>query len=262
MPLTRNAMPASPECDGEQWIVHAPDDLAKLVALVLIGQAFHAESILEGTQLGTPTIKQTLRNVLDKTLHPTTDKGVEHRDGVLFEIICWIAARITKTDSENLDPAHLMATNQGTDGIKITVDLAAKTLTKATIYEYKCTVHARQKFQSQVLKSFRQYVSGERDNQLGQAVTALLSHFGFNGPQLKAAYDTLIQTRPLAFEASLTVSPATFLTDKCLALFKDYSSIPVEEALRGGNTLPLNDVRGWFATFAGQVWAKIETFNV
>jgi hypothetical protein len=45
-------------------------------------------------------------------------------------------------------------------------------------------------------------------------------------------------------------------------LFKDYDSIPVGEDLRGGNTLPLDDVRAWFASFADQVWAKIGTFDV
>jgi hypothetical protein len=178
-------MPASPHCIGEQWIVNAPDELASLVALVLIGQAFHAESILEGTQLGTPKIKQTLKDVLDKTLHPTTNTGIEHRDGLLFEIICWTAARTAKTGAEKLDPAHLKATNQGTDGVKITVDLAAKRLNKAMVYQYKCTIHARQKFQSQVLKSFKQYASGERDNELAQSVMALLGNYDLTGPNSK-----------------------------------------------------------------------------
>lgn len=255
-------MSALPQCEGEQWIVDAPDGLAHLVALVLVGQAFHAALILEGTQLGAPQITAMLKKTLDKDLHPTTDKGIEHRDGLLFEIICWVAANKGKTDTENIDEPHLKSTNQGTDGVKVTIDPATKTLTKATIYEYKCTIHARQKFQSQVLKSFREYVSGERDNQLAQAVMALLGNHGLTGVQLKAAYETLIQVRPLAFEASLTVSPSVFPATNCIALFKDYDSLSVASDLRGGNTLPLDDVRDWFADFANRVWAHIEKWNV
>ena len=262
MPITLNPMSALPQCEGEQWIVDVPDDLAHLVALVLVGQAFHAALILEGTQLGAPKITAKLKETLDKDLHPTTDKGIAHRDGLLFEIICWVAARKGKTGDEKIDNSHLKATNQGTDGVKVTVDQAAKTLTRATVYEYKCTIHARQKFQSQVLKSFRQYISGERDNQLAQAVLALLESYGFNGPELKSAYDTLIQSRPLAFEASLTVSPSQFPAEKCVALFKDYDSLEVSLDVRGGNTLPLDDVRVWFADFAERVWARIVTFDV
>ena len=262
MPITLSPMSAHPQCEGEQWIVNVPDELAHLVALVLVGQAFHAALILEGTQLAMPKITAKLKDTLDKDLHPTTDKGIEHRDGLLFEIICWVAARKGKTGHERIDNSHLKSTNQGTDGVKVTIDPATQTLTRATVYEYKCTIHARQKFQSQVLKSFRQYISGERDNQLSQAVLALLESYGFTGMQLKDAYDTLIQARPLAFEASLTVSPAVFPADKCVALFKDYNSLPVASDVRGGNTLPLDDVRAWFADFANRVWTQIEKLDV
>ena len=262
MPLTLNPMPALPQCDGEQWNVHVLDELAKLIALVLVGQAFHAALILEGTQLGAPKITGSVKATLHKELHPATDKGIEHRDGLLFEIICWIAARSGMTGNEKIDDPHLKATNQGTDGVKVTIDPVARTLTKATVYEYKCTIHARQKFQSQVLKSFQQYVAGQRDNQLSQAVAALLAGFGFTGPELKAAYDTLIQARPLAFQASLTVSPSSFPTEKCVSLFKDYDSIPVDAARRGGNTLPLDDVRAWFADLAKAVWVQIDSYDV
>ncbi len=262
MPITLNPISALPQCKGEQWIVDVLDDLAQLVALVLVGQAHHAAQILDGTLLVAQKITPKLKETLNKPLHPTTDTGIEHRDGLLFEIICWVAARKRKTGDEKIDNPHLKATNQGTDGVKVTVDPTTKTLTKATVYEYKCTIHARQKFQSQVLKSFREYISGERDNQLAQAVLALLESYGFNGTELTSAYETLIQTRPLAFEASLTVSPSHFPTEKCVELFKDYDSLQVSLDVRGGNTLPLDDVRAWFADFAGRVWARIETFDV
>lgn len=262
MPITLSPVSALPHCEGQQWSVDAPDDLAHLVALVLVGQAFHAALILEGTQLAAPRIATKLKETLDKDLHPSTETGIEHRDGLLFEVICWVAARKGKIGDEQFDSPHLKATNQGTDGVKVTVDLTTKKLMQATVYEYKCTVHARKKFQSQVLNSFRQYISGERDNQLAQAVLSLLEKYGFAGTQLKAAYETLIQTRPLAFEASLTVSPSIFPADKCIALFKDYDSLSVATEMRRGNTLPLDDVRGWFADFANRVWAQIERLDV
>jgi hypothetical protein len=255
-------MSALPQCEGEQWIITLPDELAHLVALVLIGQAFHAALILEGTQLGAPIVTAQVKDTLNNALHPTTTTGIEHRDGLLFEIICWVAAHKGKTGDEKIDDPHLKSTSQGTDGVKVTIDSATKTLTKATVYEYKCTIHARKKFQSQVLKSFREYVSGERDNQLAQAVVALLGSYGFTGMQLKDAYQTLLQARPIAFEASLTVSPSVFPADKCVSLFKDYDSISVASSMRGGNTLPLDDVRAWFADFADRVWLHIGNYSV
>lgn len=164
MPITLHPMPALPQCDGEQWEVGAPNDLAHLVALVLVGRAVHASQILKGVMASKPSIKETLKETLRKDLHPKTDKGIQHRDGLLFEIVCWVAAQKGKTDDERIDDPHLKSTTQGTDGVKVTVDSTTKRLTKATVYEYKCTTHHRQKFQGPVLKSFREYVSGDRDN--------------------------------------------------------------------------------------------------
>lgn len=112
MPITLNPISAFPHCEREQWTVDVPDDLAQLVALVLVLQAFHAALILEGTQLTTPEITEHMTETLKKELHPTTGKGIEHRHGLLFEIMCWIAARKRKTSDEKADNSHLKATNQ------------------------------------------------------------------------------------------------------------------------------------------------------
>jgi hypothetical protein len=261
-PLTTVPMPAPPHCYGEQWIIAAEADLARLCSIVLIGQTFHAAEVLSGTQAEASVIAPDLKAQLDKELHPTTRQTIEHRDGLLFEIICWVAQRIGIGGDEAVKDPHLKSTNQGTDGFKVTVDRTAKTLLKATVYEYKCTENPRQLFQSKVLDAFREYVAGKRDNQLAQSAAALLQELGFTGKDLKRAYDTLIKGRPLAFQASLTVSPSTFPAAKCRALFKDYDSIPVAISDRFGNTLPLNDIRAWFATFSEKVWEEINSLNL
>jgi hypothetical protein len=74
-------MLALPQCEGEQWIVDVPDDLAHLVALVLVGQAFHAALILEGTQLGTPKITAKLKETLNKDLHHMLGCCPQGKDG-------------------------------------------------------------------------------------------------------------------------------------------------------------------------------------
>lgn len=262
VPLTINPMPALPQCDGEQWIISAPDGLAELCAIVLVGQAIHAAEILDGTEAQASGISPGLKAELHKELHPTTQQTIEHRDGLLFEIICWVATRLVIDAEEALSEPHLKSTNQGTDGVKVTVDPSTKTLIKATVYEYKCTTNARSLFQGKVLKAFQEYVSGKRDNQLSQSAVPLLRQLGFSGKDLKGALDTLIKTRPLAFQASLTVAPAIYPAAKCLALFKDYDSIPVVVTNRGGNTLPLDDVRPWFAAFSKQVWAAIDALGL
>ena len=106
------------------------------------------------------------------------------------------------------------------------------------------------------------YVSGERDNQLAQAAITLLIELGFTPVERNAAYDQLVRGRPLAFQASLTVAPSGFAAEDRLALFSGYDSIVGAIDTRGGNTMPLDDVRGWFAGFAALVRTKIEAFDV
>lgn len=264
--MTLTVAPTStlPHCLGSIWTVADADGLAEVCAEILIGRALHAAMILDGVQpVGTPPIiSAALKEKLRLELHPQTDAKIWHRDGLLFEIISWIAARLTATANEAISDPHLKATNQGTDCIKVTINTAARTLARATIYEYKCTTNWRQLFSQDVLAAFREYESGERDNQLAQAAITLLIGLGFTPAERSAAYDELVRARPLAYQASLTVAPSNFDANQRLALFAGYDTIAGDVATRGGNTMPLDDVRGWFAGFSALVWAKIEAFDV
>jgi hypothetical protein len=264
MPITVVPTPVMPQCLGAVWTVADPDELAEGCAQILIGRALHAAMILDGVHPpGTPPmISAALKEKLRLELHPQSDPKIWHRDGLLFEIISWVAARITATANEAISDPHLKATNQGTDCVKVTIDLASRTLSLATIYEYKCTTNWRQLFAGDVIAAFREYLTGERDNQLAQSAITLLIGLGFTPAERGAAYDRLIQQRPLAFQASLTVAPSGFTAEQRLALFTGYDAIAGGVETRGGNTLPLDDVRAWFAAFSDRVWAKIEAFDV
>lgn len=253
-----------PQCLGSVWTVADADTLAEICAQIMIGRSLHAAMILDGSHpAGTPPIvSAALKEKMRIELHPVTDPKIWHRDGLLFEIISWVAARLTATADEAISDPHLKATNQGTDCLKVTIDPAARTLARATVYEYKCTTNWRQLFSQDVLAAFREYVSGERDNQLAQAAITLLIGLGFAPAERSAAYDELIRARPLSFQASLTVAPSAFSADQRLALFTGYDAIAGDVATRGGNTMPLDNVRVWFAAFAARVWTKIEAFDV
>lgn len=255
-------MPAHPHCEGDQWVIADIDDLAELVAHILVGRAYHAALILQGVQLKVGPITTDIKAKLNTELHPTGIPQTYHRDGLLFEIICWIAAKIAATDDEALTDPHLKATTQGADCLKVKVNPLTATLEKATVYEYKCTTNWRQLFLGDVLNTFEQYSTGKRDNQLAQGAIALLQNFGLTGPQLKAAYDRLIQERPLAYRAALTVVPSDFTAAQRLALFGGFDGLPGVVADRFGDTLPLDNIRDWFQNFSDMVWVEIDAFDV
>jgi hypothetical protein len=262
MPINVVHLPAEPQCGGNQWVVRDFDQLANLAALVLLGRAQHAVRILEGAQRNVAMVPARLKARLQRDLFPADDADPWHRDGLLFEIICWIVARIGAGPNDVISDPHLKSTQQGTDALKVTFDPALRSLIRSTIYEYKCTSRARRLFKKQVLIAFLEYFEGARDDQLSQITISLLGRFGLTDAEQLVAYQALVFDRPLAFQAAMTVTPEEFPANKCVKLFKNFSDLPVSLEARFGDTFPLPDIRKWFDLFAAAVWAKIEAGNV
>ena len=148
-----------------------------VVALVLIGRAKHAESVLAGTQQNVAFVADALKEQLRLQLQTPPGPQTYHRDGLLFEIISWVVARITGAADEVISTSHLKSTQQGLDTIKIGFDPVARNVTRVVIHEQKCTDHPRDEFRDNVLRSFRDWKDHKRDNQLVQAVTNLVERF-------------------------------------------------------------------------------------
>jgi hypothetical protein len=146
MPINLVNRLAIPECAGKQWIVTNVDILAQLAALVLTGQVRHAARFLEGAQRDTVVPPAVLKARLQGDLFPHPGVDHWHRDGLLFEIICWIVARMSAGPGEVISDPHLKSTEQGADTIKIKFDATLRSLARATIFEYKCTDRARRGF--------------------------------------------------------------------------------------------------------------------
>jgi hypothetical protein len=264
MPLTIIDFPSAPECEGKQISIHNEDELAELVARVLIGQSHHVARILAGAQKRTVVTSEAQKAQLRAMLFPTAEPRVFHRDGLLFEIICWMVARITATPNEVISAPHLHSTQQGVDTIRISFDPATRNVHQATICEQKCTVNARQQFRDHVLPAFRAWLNGERDAQLLSEAMALLERFDLSDDEQLSIYGRLIQERPrpLAFHAALTVTPELYETEQCVALFRGFSALAEDPLARNGDTFPLAQIRPWFQDFAQRVWVKIEAINV
>jgi hypothetical protein len=132
----------------------------------------------------------------------------------------------------------------------------------ATICEQKCTTSPRNHFRDGVIPAFKDWVAGKRDNQLAQIAIGLLSAFNLTDAERTAVFDRLVQDRPIAFRAALTVTPTPFATARCVAVFADYQNITPLIDNRNGDTFPLADIRAWFTEFAELVWEKIEAQDV
>lgn len=258
MPITVVDRPAEPHCGGLQWYVSDLDALATLAALVLVGRAQHAARVLGGALLLPVQTPAAMRAQIRSELFPAAGAPTYHRDGLLFEIVCWLVARQQALPNEVISEPHTKATQQGVDTIKMRFDEGSRQVIKATIYEYKCTTNARAQFRDHVVPAFRRYFDGARDPQLTQPMIALLDRFELTDQEQANVYGALVNDRPFAFQAALTVEPEVFPENLCVALFDDYANVTPAREDRFGDTLPLQDVRVWFADLAGRIWDKID----
>lgn len=238
------------------------EDLAGLVALVMIGRAAHAEAVLGGATVVPTRVAAVTKAKIIENLQPAGNPDPWHRDGHLFEIICWIAARLSAGNGDVISPPHHSPTQQGLDSLRVSFDEVGRTITQATVFEFKCTDDARDKFRDEIMRTFRAYHSGERDPELLQTAVALLAGFNLADAERIAIYDKLIQERPLVFQAALTVTPEAFAPARRLSLFNGFSALGCHIETRLGDTFPLAEIRSWFAGFAEVVRAKIEAMDV
>ncbi|HVK41189.1 MAG TPA: hypothetical protein VM471_01815 [Phenylobacterium sp.] len=257
MTLSIVDFPAEPHCGGAQWTVADTDALADQVAAVMQGRAADVADALAGATLLDVMTPDDMKAAIKKELFPTKKGAMPHRDGLLFEIICWLVAAQQATADEVVTEPHTKATKQGMDTLKVAWDDGSRQLTAATIYEYKCTTNAQKTFRYPVMKAFRDFNDGKRNTDLIQQSIALLARFGLTNEERRAAFTRIVKDRPLIFEAALTVTPHPFGTADCVALF-DYFENFATRPQRRGSTMPLTDVRQWFSDFAELVWSKID----
>ncbi len=89
------------------------------------------------------------------------------------------------------------------------------------------------------------------------AAIALLDRYELTDQEQANVYGALVNDRPLAFQAALTVQPEVFPGNRRIALFDNYANVTPAREDRFGDTLPLLDVRAWFADLAARIWDKI-----
>ena len=126
--------------------------LAKLIAIIAMGQAKHAARIITEFLPAEPPLKfDALREDAKQRLSVTGNTPAEarkprrwHRDGLMFEAISWIAAKQCATAGVLMKDPHMSATTQGLDGLMIELDEQGKTVVRATILEDKCSNSPRQ----------------------------------------------------------------------------------------------------------------------
>ena len=256
-------------CVAHCWAPADTELLARLIAIIAMGQAAHAARIISGFSPATPGLDhKALREAAKASLSVATETEgqrsalIAHRDGFIFEAISWIAAQQSTKGASLLRDPHIKATTQGLDGLMLErSDNGA--ISRTTIFEDKCSTNPRAKFRDEILPAFKAHHANERGPELLAAGAALLEKAGIDGTQAVAAAARVLDLAYRAYRGSVTITGEDDKPERRKALFKGYDQLYglARDRRIGGTFVTPGPLRDWFDDLATQAIAYIDTLE-
>ena len=248
MPISLTTIDNGTRWTGYDWSVENDDELAELVAHIALGQYRHVLHILSETDCiaaaPTQSALEGARQLL--TVPPGADPF--HRDGWLFQVVSWIAARV-ENETSLIAPPHMQHAEKGFDGLHVHVDQETGRVRTAVICEDKATTNPRQTIRNQVWKEFEALESGVRDNVLAAEVSALLETGADIDPD--QAIQQAFWNQARAYRVAITVDDTHADADGRRRLFRGYHEVVSGDvSRRRAETLCLDDLRSWMESIA------------
>ena len=246
-------------CIGELWKAADEPTLARLIAIMAMGQASYAGHILVTLAPAEPAISSAelraeARIKLTVEEHKKTPRGGYprwQRDGLIFEAISWLAAR-QAYPGVLLKTPHVSATSQGLDGLMIELKDDKTGISRTTIFEDKCTDDPRNTFLSKVIPEFKKRHSNKRSAEIISTATALLMTAGIDEVTATQFASAVTDQTLRRYRASFAVTVDSEGERK--KLFADYNRIDnINPDQRIGASLVVpSKMRDWFDVLAKQ----------
>lgn len=265
--LTIEVVEIDANCTGSRWTAADVEHLARIIAIIAMGQAAHAARIITESLPSEPAIDHdALRANAKRGLSVTgkTDKQREvsryHRDGLIFEAISWAAAQQETAGKALLRDPHLSSTTQGLDGLMIELDEARTTITRATIFEDKCSENPDHTFRYKIIPAFKAHHENKRAADLVATAAALIEKIGLDGTESTKAAAHVLDMNYRAYRGSLAVTTADDTLERRKRVFKNYGELKdIQAAQRIGAVLiTSDDLRAWFDQLADSAIAYID----
>jgi len=266
--LTAEEVPIDGDCTGVRWRATDTSALARLIAMMAMGQAAYAAHILATLSPGDPKIN-TAKLRAEARIKLTVEEPARtprggyprwQRDGLIFEAISWLVARQTHP-AGLLKAPHGSATTQGLDGLMIELNQDKTGIARTTIFEDKCTDDPRSTFLGKVLPEFKKRHNNERSAEIISAAVALIQTAGLDEV-------TATEFAAAVTDQSLRHYRASFAVDldgeaDRKKLFADYNMITnVKAEQRIGATLVVPPkMRDWFDALANEALAYLATLD-
>ncbi len=262
LPLVTECVPIDDHCVGDRWTAQDEKQLARLIAIIAMGQAGYAGYILRKLLPAAPAITNE-ELVQEARRHLTVQEDKEapktgypraQRDGFMFEAISWIAARQTCGAHALLKDPHVSATSQGLDGLMIELADDKSSVTRTTVFEDKCTDNARSTFRDKVMKAFMDRHSGKRSVELVAAASSLLRQAGIDDAAASRLSVAVLNKKERRYRAAFALTDKEDGQEKWKRLFKGFDELEglSPEQRVGAGLVVTGELRAWFDILALQ----------
>ncbi|SDX54691.1 hypothetical protein [Celeribacter indicus] len=269
MPIILTPFPSS-DCELTEWSIEGAryDEFIRVLAYLYLRQERNALRVIsELDPVRRPRHGNVCENALAKLSGPdladldllksgagpvkkkAMDRIKNHiaqRDGLLFQHISWIAARIALPNGHMTAP-HVRKADKGFDGFIIEVDIAEKKIARLILCEDKASEKPRNLIYRSVWDEIRGIINRERDDQILADLTTLLG--GINGldcDAAEAAIDRMIWDDVRKFRVSVaTGENHRKIKGGYAHIMKGFAGVaPGVADSRIGGVLAFKDVRG------------------
>jgi hypothetical protein len=259
-PLLTAAVPIDNQCIGDRWSAQDEAQLARLIAIIAMGQAAYAAHILKELLPASPAFttedlkrEATVRlSVEDGKKTPRTGYPRWQRDGFIFEAISWIAARQTYGERALLIDPHISSTSQGLDNLMIELSPDRAKIIRTTVFEDKCTDNPRKTFLEKVIPAFLERHQNKRSAELVAAAAVLLRTDGIDDAAAARLAAAVMNIERRRYRAAFALTKDHDCQDERQGLFKGYDAlenISADQRVAASFIVP-GELRGWFDQLA------------
>lgn len=278
MPLAFSQAADNATCVLSHWEVVEQAGFVDVLAWLYLRKPTHAERVILGLQPGAAGLFGSVKNnaiaLLQYNLsdiaadlgsadddkrakaEKARDARIAHRDGLLFQHISWIAARLQFPSAE-ASPPHVRKADKGFDGFLVEVDTANLDLTRVVICEDKASISPRNLVTSSIWPELKAIVAGERDLEVLDAITPLLK--SLTEADRETAIGRIVWERARNFRVALTAGDDQVKNGTYGHLFDGYADqARGDVTARLAEVMPMQDVRQYLDHLAGQVVAKLQ----
>jgi len=258
MPINVSPEPSATVCEGHKWEITDLDELAALVAGLLLGNHRHVSKILRDVDVPevwsadqqVDDLIELLNDVPDIRRPATEQTKRYHRDGWLFQMISWIAIRKINPDALTAIP-HTQPAAKGFDNLIVEVDNGR--LVGVIVGEDKATENPRSTVRNLVWPEIEEMEDGHSDSALMAETTAIVERGGF-GDEV----DNILKEIFWGKVRKYRVSVAGPITTHNQVFRGFHTKAPGAVTRRRGEVLDLEDLREWFDEFTEEVIEALE----